>query len=72
MNTIERVGAVAALVATVSGTFVTAAQAAGLRPAADNGTVAAPLLYKNCTSLNKRYRGLDRTESPARRRDSAG
>jgi hypothetical protein len=64
MNTIERVGAVAALVATVSGTFVTAAQAADLRLAADNGTVAAPLLYKNCTSLNKKYpHGLGRSSA---------
>jgi hypothetical protein len=71
MKTIDRVGAVAAGVATVSGTFVAAAQAADVRSAADEGSAAAPLLYKNCTNLNRKYsHGLGKSSARDRTSDT--
>ena len=70
MKTTKRVGAIAALVAAV-GTFVTAAQAAYLHSAAARDGVAAPLVYKNCTNLNKKYpHGLGRAGARDRTSDT--
>ena len=71
MKTIKRVGAVAAFLATVSGTV-----GRGLRPLICTrppirSSVAAPLLYKNCTNLNKRFpHGLGRSGARDRTSDT--
>jgi hypothetical protein len=71
MQTIKTASAVAALVVTVGGTVVAAAQAADLHSSVDRDSSAAPVLYKNCTNLNKKYpHGLGRSSARDRTSDT--